>query len=108
MWFDLQALIWICVLAFVALFWWQNLKVREQALVAVKRYCAKEMLQLLDQSVALKSMRIKRSSDTGRLVLNRNYAFEFTSTGDERYRGWIEMHGQRFAGIQTEPYKIVE
>ncbi len=108
MWFDLKALIWISALGLIALLWWQNLKVREMALVAVKRYCHKEALQLLDQSIALKAIRFKRDTHTGRLVLQRRYKFEFTSTGEERYSGTIEMHGQRFKGIETEPYRVPE
>lgn len=108
MWFDLKAVIWICVIASLALLWWQNLKMREIALVAVKRYCDREGLQLLDQSVALKKINFKRDQHSGNVVLRRNYKFEFTSTGDERYSGMVEMHGQRLAGITTEPYRIPE
>ncbi|MFN3880777.1 MAG: DUF3301 domain-containing protein [Nitrincola lacisaponensis] len=108
MWFDLQALIWFCLLGCLALFWWQNLKMREIALKAVKHYCDREGLQLLDQSVALKGMGFQRDPHTGQLVLRRRYRFEFTSTGDERYQGTVVLHGQRLAGITTEPYRIPE
>lgn len=108
MWFDLKAVIWICAIASLALLWWQNLKMREIALVAVKRFCNREGLQLLDQSVALKGMSFTRDQHSGRVVLRRAYKFEFTSTGEERYSGTVEMHGQRFKGIETEPYRIPE
>lgn len=106
MWFDLTALIWICLLAMIALLWWQNLKMREIALSAVKRYCHKETLQLLDQSVALKGFSFRRDSHSGRLALRRVYRFEFTSTGDERYQGDVVMLGQRIAGIRTDAHRI--
>lgn len=106
MWFDLKALIWITLLALAGLLWWQNLKMREIALKAVKHYCQREDLQLLDQSVALKGFKFKRDTQTGRLMLKRTYRFEFTSTGDERYKGDLVMLGQRVAGITTEAHRI--
>lgn len=106
MWFDLTALIWITLLAVVALLWWQNLKARELALKQVKRYCERETLQLLDQSVALRGLSIIRNPQNGQLSLKRRYGFEFTSTGDERYQGNIELLGGRLLHIEVEAHRI--
>ncbi|KGK41283.1 hypothetical protein LH51_15960 [Nitrincola sp. A-D6] len=106
MWFDLTALIWMTLLAVVALLWWQNLKVRELALKQVKHYCNREALQLLDQSVALRGLSITRSPQSGQLSLKRRYAFEFTSTGDERYQGYIELLGARLLRIEVDAHRI--
>ena len=106
MWFDLTALIWMTLLAAVALLWWQNLKARESALKQVKRYCEREALQLLDQSVALRGLSITRNPQNGQLSLKRRYGFEFTSTGDERYQGNIELLGGRLLHIEVDAHRV--
>lgn len=106
MWFDLTALIWMSLLALVSLLWWHNLKARELALKQVKRYCDREALQLLDQSVALRGLSITRNPNNGQLGLKRRYGFEFTSTGDERYQGSIELLGARLLHIEVDAHRV--
>ena len=106
MWFDLTALIWMSLLGLVALLWWQNLKAREMALKQVKRYCEREALQLLDQSVALRRLSMARNPQTGQLGIKRRYGFEFTSTGDERYQGNVELFGSRLLRIEVDAHRV--
>ncbi|QEW06209.1 DUF3301 domain-containing protein [Nitrincola iocasae] len=106
MWIDLTALIWMSLIALIALLWWQNLKVRELALKQVKRYCDREALQLLDQSVALRHLSMARNPHNGQLHLKRRYNFEFTSTGDERYQGHIELLGSRLLHIEVDAHRV--
>ncbi|WP_417585237.1 DUF3301 domain-containing protein [Nitrincola sp.] len=104
--FDLTALIWMTLIAVIALLWWQNLKARELALKQVKRYCEREALQLLDQSVALRRLSMVRSPHNGQLTIKRRYVFEFTSTGDERYQGNIELLGSRMRHIEVDAHRV--
>jgi hypothetical protein len=55
--------------------------------------CADEDLQLLDDTVAIRSFRPARD-DAGRLRLQRTYAFEYSDTGDNRRQGSVTLLGQ--------------
>ncbi|KAA0875165.1 DUF3301 domain-containing protein [Nitrincola tapanii] len=103
---DLIDLIFFTLLAALLMFWWQNLKKREAVFKAVKRYCQREHLQLLDESVALEAMGLKRHPETGYLLLTRRYRFEFTSTGDERYQGRVFLSGAQIDQIEVEAHRV--
>ena len=62
---------------------------------------------MLDEYVALNSMRLKRDS-TGKIQVQRLFCFEFSSTGNDRYNGVCIILGQRVESIQMEPYRIEE
>jgi len=51
-------------------------------------------LQLLDDTVAISSLRLARNDD-GRLLLRRVYDFEYSDTGDNRRHGSVVMLGHR-------------
>lgn len=106
MWISLGELLVLTLLISLALAWWQNLKKRELALMQVRRYCKQQGLQLLDESIALKRARFRRDTQSGQLQLERCYFFEFTSTGDERYQGWVVLHGARIHSLEVEPYRL--
>ncbi len=106
MWIELTDLFWLALTALVCLTWWHNLKLREYATQKVLRYCEQQDVQLLDENIALKGMRPARSTETGMLVLARRYQFYFTSTGDERYPGTLEMVGRRITRIELAAHKL--
>lgn len=105
MYIELIDLFWLMLIAGVVLFWYRGLAVRERALVAVRRHCDEMNLQLLDQTVALRSLWIGRNT-AGRLSLRRRYGFEFTSTGDERYQGQISFLGNKVETIHTDAHRL--
>ncbi|GAA0683546.1 hypothetical protein GCM10009104_05890 [Marinobacterium maritimum] len=106
MWIELSDLFWLALTALACLAWWHNLKLREHATLKVQRYCEQQDVQLLDENIALKSMKPVRSSESGMLVLARRYQFYFTSTGDERYPGTVEMVGRRITHIELAAHKL--
>lgn len=105
MYIELIDLFWLMLFAAVVLFWYRGLAVREGALVAVRRHCDEMDLQLLDQTVALRSLWFGRNLQ-GRLSLRRRYSFEFTSTGDERYQGQVSFLGNTLESIQTDAHRM--
>lgn len=105
MYLELMDLFWLLLIGAVVLFWYSGLAVRERALRAVRRHCEEMDLQLLDQTVALKSIWFKRNSQ-GRLQLSRRFSFEFTSTGDERYQGQVKFVGNQIDGIETQAHRL--
>ena len=75
-----------------------NAKARDIA----RAYAKKETLNrggvFLDDSIALKSMKIKRLK--GRLGFYRSYAFEYNESDFQRYDGKIELLSYHIQSIQ--------
>jgi len=70
------------------------MQAREHAQVLARKACEREGVQLLDVTVALKSMKLRRRKGGG-WVLLRYFSFEFSCTGEERREGVIAMIGNR-------------
>ena len=71
--------------------WMNALRARERAVVIVRRLCERADVQLLDQSVALRSFKFSRID--GRLALLRRYGFEVSVDGQDRHRGHVDIKG---------------
>lgn len=99
-------MIWIFLFALLALGYqawaWQQ-TARGQAMAAVKRRCQQEGVQLLDDTLVLERMRLRRGKRG--MVLWRCYQFEFTSTGDQRYRGHVALSGRKLETIEMAAYR---
>lgn len=102
---SLTDLLWVAIAGFALNYWWRSRHFRDYALKLAARRCEELELQLLDQSVVLRGMELKRD-DEDRLVLRRRYQFEFTSTGQERYLGWVILRGWRLEEIDMEPHLL--
>jgi len=106
MYFELFDVFIVSLLCLAILYWINGQKVREIALAAARVECKKLNLQLLDGSVSLKKIRPKRNP-TGQLTLRREYQFEFSATGDERYQGKVILLGVIVELIELQPHRIV-
>jgi hypothetical protein len=84
----------LIVLAALAWLWFDSLKARDAGIHAARITCRAENLQLLDDTVAIASLRLARN-DEGRAVLRRVYEFEFSNTGDNRRSGSVVLLGHR-------------
>lgn len=104
---SLAFLFWTTVFIALVSFWWQSDKIKANAMRHVYEYCRQQNLQLLDQTMVLKGVWPRRNTD-GALQLRRRYDFEFTSTGEERYKGSIELSGNRLQGITVPPHILSE
>ncbi|MFC1750636.1 DUF3301 domain-containing protein [Pseudomonadota bacterium] len=93
------------LLGFVGVFWWKTQDVKPYALRAAQKRCEEEGLQLLDQSVVLRRARLRRDS-RGRMHICRRFVFEFSSTGDERYKGYVETMGTQVVSISLAAHRI--
>ena len=89
--FEITGLVVVGILAWL---WVDSINAREIAVRAVKSACAAEDLQLLDDTVAIASLKPMRD-DEGRLSLRRIYNFEYSDTGDNRCSGSVVLLGQR-------------
>lgn len=75
-----------------------NAKARDVARAHCKHEAQRRQCVLLDDSIALKSMRIKKIK--GKLGFYRSYAFEYNESDYQRYDGKIELLGYRVLRIQ--------
>ncbi|WP_191603018.1 DUF3301 domain-containing protein [Marinomonas algicola] len=104
MYIELIDIVIFIILAAIGYFWWNANSVRENALAHVKTHCKKHDVQLLDQSVALQKWRIIWSK--GQLRIKREYQFEFTSTGEARYKGKVTFESSNPIKIELPAYHI--
>lgn len=102
---SLSLLFWATVVAAVISFWWRSDKIKHDALAHVSRYCKKQNLQLLDQTLVLKGVKLGRN-ENGSLIFRRKYSFEFTSTGEVRYQGQVVLYGASLHRMDLEAYII--
>ena len=93
-----------CLALLVALIW-QHLEVSRRARSTAKKACEKQQLLLLDQSVILIKLR-PRKSNRAFITIERTYGFEFSTTGDQRYRGELLFEGNRLKHLELQAHKI--
>lgn len=92
----------LIALGAVALLWFESRAAAEMARSGCVRACERAGVQLLDHSVALRRLRLRRQ-DSGRIGLVRRYAFEFSTNGADRHPGSIELHGERILWVSLPP-----
>jgi hypothetical protein len=101
----LNDIILICFMFLAYAYWINAQKVKEMAFIKAKDHCLAMDVQMLDEYVALNSIKLIRDR-SGKIQLQRSFTFEFSSTGDERYNGTVLMLGQRVDSVYMEPYRI--
>lgn len=78
--------------------WWDGLKKRELAVKAARRVCDQAGVQLLDETVSMKLMRLRRDARQ-QIHLYREYGFEYSDTGDNRLPGRVYLLGDRVLDV---------
>ena len=79
------------LLILIALYVWHDvLRARERARLLAHDLCARAGVQLLDQTVALRRLRLQRVPHRGVLV-RRCYGFDFSTDGVDRRRGSLDL-----------------
>lgn len=86
---------WISLLALGGVIWaWlDGLRARDQAIRHGHALCAEAGVQLLDQTVALRRIRLARRDGLPTFV--RRYGFEVSLNGSDRHRGHLDLSGYR-------------
>jgi len=87
-------LISLLVIGGVVWLWFDSLRARDSAIAAARAACNTEGLLLLDDTVAIASLKPARDGD-GQLGLMRVYEFEYSDTGNNRRKGSIVLQGHR-------------
>lgn len=81
--------------------WYETFRLREYVLIKCRQVCRESNLQLLDQTIALASLSIKRQPG-GNIHLYRSYGFEYSINGTERLRGYVDLAGRKILAIRLE------
>lgn len=98
-------LLLIFFIAMMVGLWWHFEIMHRFALAAVRRHCQELDVQLLDQTVVLRGLRLRRSGSS-LFGLVYKYHFEFSTTGERRYKGSTELIGRRLSTIEMEAHVI--
>ncbi len=88
--FELLSLILLGALAW---FWLDGMKAREAGMLGARAACQREGVQLLDETVSCRSLRLARD-DNGRIAMRRVYEFEYSGSGNDRHRGSLMLLGR--------------
>ncbi len=102
---DLKALVWLTVLGLFIYYCWRAFQAKDRAFIAARRHCEQMQVQMLDQSVYLRRLWIKRDA-RGRPGLWRAFYFEFTVTGGDRYFGRVLMLGRHIHAVELDPHRL--
>lgn len=89
----------------VVWFWLDSLKAREAGIVAARRACQREGVQLLDETVVGHGLRFARN-DRGHMVLRRGFDFEYSVSGDDRYRGTVVIEGREVVLVDVSAHRL--
>lgn len=99
----MNSLIVLTLLGIVVWFWFDMRRSQEIAKIICKRVCNQLQLQLLDDTVALVQVRLKRNS-RGRLQVQKSYEFEFSDSGNNRQQGFVIMLGITLEMLELPGY----
>jgi len=91
----------IILLGAIAWFWYSSVQAKEIAVIGAKMRCESRGLLLLDQTVSLHKIRLRRDR-SGQMRLEREYQFEFSGNGDDRYEGTVTLHANRITGSSID------
>jgi hypothetical protein len=87
----MDSLLAIFIILVTGWYWLDSLRARELALGICRVACAERDIQFLDQTVALRRLRLRWTTDG--LRLRRTYRFEFSEEGSGRQGGYLTLVG---------------
>ncbi len=101
---DLAGVAAIFVAVLLGGLFWRHIQIGHRACLLAKAHTQKQGVLLLDQTVVLVGVRFRLQSHTG-FALERRYAFEFATRGDQRYSGTLTLLGRRLKQFELQPFK---
>ena len=93
------SIIFLALLGAGIWFWQDSLRAREIAIFYARQYCKSMDYQILDETVAVKTLKIGRNF-LGNVAFHRRYDFEFSANGYDRFNGNLFLIGQKLVLIQ--------
>ncbi len=92
-------------LILAGIYWAQTQKLKSLAIRAAKQRCKQAGVQLLDHTVVHSKRRFVKDLNA-KWRLQREYQFEFTSTGEQRYLGKVVFLGAHPVSTELEAYSL--
>jgi hypothetical protein len=83
----------------------EAMRSKDFARTTAKQYCRERDVQLLDDTVHLRKLRLCRDPG-GRVVVYREFGFEFTVDGSGRQSGDLVLHGRRLASLSLGSERV--
>ena len=99
----MESIILIFLFGTVIWFWFDTLHSLDRAKILCKQACEQYKLQLLDDTIVLTRVRLKRNSQ-GQVKIQRAYSFEFSDTGNNRQLGFLLMLGTTLEILELPGY----
>ena len=98
-------LLWILFLAAIIWFWLDSMRTNEIARSIGRQVCKQSEVLFLDDSVVMQKIRLRRNAN-GQVTIYREYQFEFTSDGSQRYKGKIALLGKQLSAVELDAHRI--
>lgn len=95
---NLHDLMLLVILGSVVAVWLQLSRAREIAVLEARRLCERHGLQLLDETVGLRGLRVRPVDGLRRV--ERCYGFDVSLDGDDRQHGRLWMVGTRVTELE--------
>ncbi len=102
---DLSNLLLLLLLGVVVALWLRLSVARERAIKEARQQCQQHGLQLLDETVGLRSIRLRRVN--GLRLIERGHGFEVSIDGDDREPGRLWMIGNSLTGLSLPTIELV-
>jgi len=102
----MESFVALSLLALAVWYGLAALRTREQASRAARDACARMDLQFLDDTVACTGVVVVRQH--GRLVLRRQYEFEYTADDALRHQGRVVLTGAELSNISLENTHVLQ
>ncbi len=91
----------LILLGIICWFWADSMQARKIAIITTQRACEIRQLQLLDETVALKKISLKRGKNT-RFAIWRTYQFDYCTNNDTRLHSTITLCGKSVVKLDLE------
>jgi hypothetical protein len=101
---DLSNLLLLLLLGVVVALWLRLSVARERAVKEARQQCQQHGLQLLDETVGLRSVRLRRVN--GLRLIERCYGFEVSIDGNDREPGRLWMIGNALTGLSLPTIEL--
>ena len=102
---DLSNLLLLLILGALVGLWLKLSTARERAVQEARRQCQQHGLQLLDETVGLRGLRLRRVN--GLRMLERCYGFEVSVDGHDREPGRLWMIGNALTSVSLPTIELL-
>jgi len=99
--YDIYDVILFFIFVLLVMYWWRISEQKSFAIRNAKEYCQGRNVQLLDQTLVFKELRLEKTNNKWR-KLCRVYEFDFSPNREDRFKGEIILNGFNFLRVILE------